>query len=57
MCILLVAFGNVYNEVMVVFMHEVIACIIDMDCIDNWTLTRVMVYVLLHLFVYACMLL
>jgi len=30
LCILLVACGNVYNGIMVVVMHKVIACIVDM---------------------------
>jgi len=30
-CMLIVACGNVYNGEMVVVMHEVITCIVDMD--------------------------
>ena len=30
LCILMVACGNAYNGVMVVFMHEVMVCVVDM---------------------------
>lgn len=42
LCMLVFKFGQVYSDVVVVVMHDVMVCVVYM-VIDHWTLARMMV--------------